>query len=186
MITLSIGVALWALVHWFPGAAADTRTRLVERIGLPAYRGAFALSILIALALIVIGWRSIEPHYYYQPTAAMRFAGMALVFIAFLLLGAMRGKGLINRYLRHPQLTAVVIWAVGHLHANGEDRSLLLFIGMSIWAIGSMLLINRRDGTWEKPPYGGIAYDIRALLIGSILFVIFLYAHRWITGIPLI
>ena len=36
-----------------------------------------------------------------------------------------------KRLLRHPQLTGVLLWGVGHLFANGENRSLLLFGGMA-------------------------------------------------------
>lgn len=186
MIVLLAGVTLWTLVHWIPGMAPQFRQRCVASIGTAAYRGCFAGCIVLAIVLIVTGWRSTAPEQVYLPSMAMRQAGMGLVLLAFISLGAFRGKGKINQWLRHPQLTGVLLWAAGHLLANGEQRSLLLFSGMFIWAAVNILLINRREGARERPLYGGIAYDIRAFLVGSILFVIVLFAHPWVTGVALV
>lgn len=185
MTSLVIGLLIWTLVHWVPSGTPGVRTQLVALVGLVPYRIGFAASILVALWLIVSGWRGIQPQFLYVPSGAMRYAGMLLVLIAFLVLGSFRGRGRLNQWIRHPQLSGVIIWAIGHLLANGENRALVLFSGFFIWALGSLLLINRRDGSWQKPPYGGIAYDIRALVIGTLAFVVFLFAHPWITGVPL-
>lgn len=182
---LLAGVALWALVHWIPGAFPRFRQLCVSKLGTSVYRAGFASSIVLAILLIVIGWRGTVPESLYLPSATMRHLGMGLVLLAFISLGAFRGRGRINQWLRHPQLAGVLLWSCGHLLANGEQRSLLLFAGFFIWALVNILLINRRDGAWDRPTYGGIAYDIRALLAGVILFVIFFFAHPWLTGIAL-
>lgn len=186
MTALTLGLLIWTLVHWLPSGTPGLRTRLVAQFGVMPYRIGFAASILVALWLIVSGWRSIQPQFLYVPGGAMRHAGMLLVLVAFLVLGSFRGRGRLNQWLRHPQLTGVILWASGHLLANGENRSVLLFTGLLVWAVGSLLLINRRDGSWQKPASAGIAYDIRALVIGLVLFVVFLFAHPWITGIALL
>ena len=43
----------------------------------------------------------------------------------------------VKRLLRHPQLTGVALWGIGHLLANGESRSIILFGGLGAWAIAA-------------------------------------------------
>ena len=48
--------------------------------------------------------------------------------------------------IRHPQLTAVKLWAVAHLLVNGDSASLLLFGGLLVWAVLEVVIINKQDG----------------------------------------
>lgn len=182
---LILGVALWALVHLFPALAPARRTALNERLG-QRYRGLFSLLILISLALIVIGWRSTIPVLVYPPQIWGRHLAYLLVLIAFVLFAAAKSENNIRRLVRHPMLTAVVIWAVGHLFANGDIRSLILFSGMGVWAIAEMMLINRRDGAWQKPAAVPVKKDLFTVVIGAVVMVIFMFLHPFFTGMMVI
>lgn len=185
MTLLVAGVLIWILTHWIPSGAPGLRTKIIAITGTAFYRACFAVTILVALGLIIAGWKSSSPVNHYIPTLWMRQLAMALVLIAFLVMGAFKSRGQLNRIIRHPQLTAVALWATGHLLANGDSRSLVLFGGMLTWAVGSILLINRRDGLWHKPAYGGFTYDIRAVAAGLVMFVVFFFCHPWIAGVAL-
>jgi hypothetical protein len=52
----------------------------------------------------------------------------------------------ITSMVRHPQLTAIKAWSVSHLLVNGDLPSLVLFGGLLVWAVVSVILINRQDG----------------------------------------
>ncbi|HJP26907.1 MAG TPA: NnrU family protein, partial [Arenicellales bacterium] len=67
MTLLIAGVLLWSLVHLLPIAARGLRQRLVSRLGLGAYSGLFALTILLAVVLIVLGWMSASATEVYEP-----------------------------------------------------------------------------------------------------------------------
>ncbi|MFT7461024.1 MAG: putative membrane protein, partial [Planctomycetota bacterium] len=67
-------------------------------------------------------------------TGWVNYFTLILVFIAFVLFVAAQVKTNIKRVLRHPQLTGLVFWCIGHLLANGDSRSLVLFLGLLIWA----------------------------------------------------
>lgn len=186
MTLLSLGILLWALTHWMPSGAPALRARLTDRLGPNHYKLGFTLSIILALVMIVLGWRSLQPTLIFLPPLWLRHLAMLLVLLGFFVMGAYNGRGYLNRWIRHPQLTGFSLWAAAHLLANGELRSWVLFSGLLIWSLGSMVLINCRDGPWEQPAYGGLVYDIRALVAGGVMFAVILVCHRWITGIALI
>ena len=76
----------------------------------------------------------------------------------------------VKRLLRHPQLTGVALWGVGHLLANGESRSIVLFGGLTLWAIAEIVVINRRDGARDKPaPVPAKTPRLRCALLLSLI-----------------
>jgi uncharacterized membrane protein len=104
------------------------------------------------------------------------------MLIAFVLFFAPYPPNNIKRLLRHPQLTGVLCWGVGHLLANGEGRSIVLFGGLALWALLEMVLINRRDGAWQKPQPAPRKNDIILAAAGLGAYVIFAMAHQWLFG----
>jgi uncharacterized membrane protein len=68
------------------------------------------------------------------------------------------------------------------LLANGETRSVVLFGGLAVWAILEMLLINRRDGAWNRPPPAPRRNDAVLILAGVIAYIVLAAAHRWLFG----
>jgi uncharacterized membrane protein len=186
MTVLTIGVLLWAAVHLFPAVGAQARARMAGRLGEGPFRGLFSLLIILSLVLIVVGWRSSTPEFVYIPPAWGREAAGLLVLAGFILFVAARAPTNIKRVLRHPQLTGVLAWAVGHLLANGESRSLILFGGLAAWSLVEMIAINWRDGAWQKPDRRPVISDVMTVVIGVVVFALFLFLHRWIAGVPLI
>lgn len=186
MTFLIAGVLLWSLVHFIPSMGQPLKAGLIGKMGENGYKGAFTMAMFVALALIVIGWRSIDQHtYLYTLPLWTRHLGMLLVLIAFLLF-ASSGQALrINQYLRHPQLTGMITWATAHLIMNGDSRSLVLFGGMGIWAILEIIFINRREGEWVKPEVAGWGKEIKVLLIGVVVFVVVAFAHPWLAGVAI-
>ena len=90
----------------------------------------------------------------------------------------------IKRLLRHPQLTGVKLWGVGHLLANGETRSLVLFGGLTAWAVLEVVLINRREGARTVPPVAPAKYDILLVVVAIAVYAVFaFFAHPWLFGV---
>lgn len=181
---MALGVALWALVHFVPGVARGLRTGLIDRLGPQAYQGIFSLSLIIAIVLMVVGWRGIAPSTVYVPPAWGRAATEALVFVALFLFAASGIASNVKRILRHPQLLGFAVWAGSHLLANGEQRSLLLFSGLGAWAVAEMFVINRRDGAWEKPDPEPAAAVLKPLAAAVVVYALLWFAHPYITGLP--
>ncbi|MCG7980300.1 MAG: NnrU family protein [Candidatus Thiodiazotropha endolucinida] len=188
MTLLLIGLTLWAGVHLFPSLLPQVRDGLIKRIGDGPYQGLFALLILTGVVLIVFGWRGTVPTQVYAPPAGLRHAAMLLVVIGFILMAAASfPRTRVKRLIRHPQLTGVLLWALAHLLANGDSRSLLLFSVMAIWTVTSMLLINRRDGDWVKPETTMAWYgELLVVVTGVGVAVLILRFHYHIAGVALI
>lgn len=185
MILLLLGTALFAAVHFIPSLAPTIKAAWVDRLGENGYKGIFSLLLLAALAMIITGWRSATPVFLYHPPTILYPIALGLLLIAFTLLVISNRASRLRWLIRHPQLTAVALWGIAHLLVNGDSRSLILFAGMSLWAIGEIIAINRREGVWIKdagvPPWytEGITLIIVAILVAVVIAV-----HPWLAGVP--
>lgn len=186
MIWLVLGVVIWSGVHFIKSIGAPLRTMLIEGIGENGYKGAFALSVLAGLVLIVIGWRSTLPSPLYYPPVWTAPVATALMIASFVLFGAANMATRIKRFIRHPMLTGMVLWSVAHLIANGDTRSVVLFGGLGLWALIEMHFINARDGEWIKPEAPSMAVEIRGLAIGLVIFAAAFFLHPYFAGVAII
>jgi uncharacterized membrane protein len=188
MTRLVLGVLLWSSVHVLPGLTKDFKKNLVGRIGEYPYKGLFLLLMILSLYLIISGWISMTP---VEPEvlAALYtvpewggFAAALLMLIGFILFLAPYPPNNFKRMFRHPQLIGMVCWGAGHLLAVGTARSIVLFGGLSIWAIIEMFLINHRDGEWVKPEKASFKQDFTQVLFSVLAYMAFLYTHQMLFG----
>ncbi len=183
MVRLALGVLLWSATHFFRGLAPQAREALISRVGLDRYKGLFSLSIVASVALIVSGWRGSSPELVYLPPYWGRSAALGLMLVALVLFAASGVPTNIKRVLRHPQLCGVATWSFAHLLANGDTRSVVLFSGIGLWALLQMLLINRREGAWVKPPPVPLAAEIKPLVGGLVGYLVLFFAHPYFSGV---
>ena len=183
MVWLCVGVLLWMAVHFIPSAARGLRTSLVERVGENPYKGIFALTLVLSIALMVIGWRSTTPELIYVPPTAGASLTSMLMLIAVLLFGAAHQPTRIKRFIRHPQLTGMVVWSLSHLLSNGDSRSLVLFGGLGLWASIEMPLISRREGAWARPYGPALSVEIRSILISVVICFVLFFLHPYFAGV---
>ena len=185
MLLLTLGVLLWMGTHLVPSVAPGLKQSLVDKAGFNGYRGIFSLAILSSMALIVFGWRSAQPVSVYLPPAGLREVAIVGTVIAFILMAASGRPTRIGRVVRHPQLTGVLVWALSHLLANGDSRSLVLFGGFALWSLLEIILISKREGPWQKPEAPALSKDIVGVVIGLVIAVAVVWAHPWIAGVPI-
>jgi uncharacterized membrane protein len=183
MVMLSAGILLWSVVHLIPGPGQTIRQKIIAAIGEKPYKGVFALALLLALALIILGWRSTVPQPVYLPPAWGGLVAIVLMPVAIFLFAASHARTRVKRLIRHPQLSGVVAWSVAHLLANGDSRSLLLFGGLGIWALLEMVVINSREGAWTRPVAPPVANEIRLIVIAIAVFAVLVYLHPKFAGV---
>jgi uncharacterized membrane protein len=182
---LLAGLALWSIVHLVPSLAAPFKAAAVARLGAGPWRALVSLLLLASLALIVVGFRAASTAPLYAPLAQPRAAGV-LMLVALVLFFAPRLPTNIKRFLRHPQLTGVVVWSVAHLLVNGEARAVVLFGALGAWALIEIVAINRRDGAWIKPePVPGLRAAL-PYLVGAAAWALLAWLHPWIAGVPVL
>ncbi len=180
------GIVLWSVLHLSLALKPDWRAGLVQRVGAGPFKGMFSLLLLGALALIVLGWKAFPATSLYVPPAGLRHLTMLLMPLAVILFFAARLPTNLKQIIRHPQLTGVKLWAVAHLLANGETRSVLLFTGLLAWAVLEVIFINRRDGAWQKPAPAGSSKTVLQVIIALIITAALIFAHPWLAGVALI
>jgi len=180
---IALGVVLFAFIHFLPVMAVELRRGIIAKVGAGPYKGLFALAVVGSVALMVLGWRATDPVAIYMPPDWGRGAAWVLVLITFILFAAAQRPSIIKRFLRHPQLTGVITWAIGHLLANGDNRSMVLFGGLGIWAVITIFALNIRDGAYEPPEPQPLAREAIGLVISIVVFVVVLFLHPYFTGV---
>lgn len=187
MGALIAGVLLWSIVHLTKSVAPGFRKSLQDKLGTGPHRGLVALLIIASVALMIYGWRTAQYEFVYDPPASGRHLNMLLMVFAIMLFGAAQGKSQIRQWVRHPMLTGMLVWAGGHLLANGDSRSVVLFGGLGLWALISIFTVSRNEGAWVKPAEtASVGREILGFVIALVLYAILFGAHQYYTGVPLV
>ncbi len=184
MTLLVLGLFVWIAAHVFKPAAPEARAAVAARLGAGPSRGLFATLILLGLLLMILGYRDAPYVAFYAPPAWTVHVNNLLMLGSVFLFGMSMSKGRTRSWLRHPQLTAVVVWAVAHLLVNGHVAALVLFGGLGLWALASMALINARDRAWVRPAPGPLKGDLRLVLITLVLYALITAVHGWLGAWP--
>lgn len=185
MTFLALGILLWAGAHLSTTLRMGFRQTLIEKLDENKYKGLFSLVLLTSLALIVFGWRSTDSLHVYDPPLWNSPVMIFFMWAAVFLMIASSAPSNVKRLIRHPQLTGVIVWAGAHLLANGDNRSLLLFGGLGLWAVLEIVLINRRDGAREKPDAVPFTRDLMVLVLSAVVVVVLVLLHPFFTGMKI-
>jgi uncharacterized membrane protein len=178
MTLLTLGVILWAAAHFFKRLAPGVRGPMGDK-----GKGLVAVAIVISLLMMIFGYRGAEFIHVWAPPAWTVHLNNLMMLIAVFVYGMSATKGRLRGKMRHPQLTAVKIWAVAHLLVNGDLASIILFGGMLAWAVASVILINRSE-VWVRPAPGEAKKDILLVVITLVLFGVMTGIHAWLGVSP--
>ena len=184
MTILILGLALFLGVHSARIVAGPFRdSQLAANPG--RWKSLYALASAVGLGLIIWGWILYRPAapQLYSPPAWGRHAAMALVLPAFILLAGANGPvGRIKATVRHPMLIGVILWSGGHLLANGDQASVLLF--GAFLAYGVVDLFSALGRGEPAPVATRPIADLIMLAAGTALYALFvLYLHRMLFGV---
>ena len=149
MIVLLAGLILWSAVHFWKRLAPDHRATFSDK-----GKMIVAIGSVVAIVLMVIGYRAAEGPVFWGRSAALTGINNLLMIFAIYLFAASGAKTKITKAIRHPQLSAVVVWAAAHLLVNGDAESFVLFGGLALWALWEMRVINRATG--PRGPYHAV------------------------------
>ncbi|ADG12097.1 NnrU family protein [Caulobacter segnis] len=184
MTILILGLVVFLGVHSVRIVAAPLRDGQIAA-NEKRWKGLYALIAGLGFVLIILGWiaaRPTAPQVYDPPTWG-RHAAMGLVWIAFVLLAGSNGPvGRIKATVRHPMLLGTIAWAGGHLLANGDQASVILFGAFLAWAILDLIsALNRKE---PAPVVTKPIADLIALVAGTVLYAVFVLGlHRLLFGV---
>jgi len=167
MTLLILGLLLWSGAHLFKRLAPDARAKLGDK-----GRGAIAIALFAALILMVLGFRSSETVDLYALPPYLRHVNNTLMIVAVFLLALGHSKSRLRAKMRHPMLTSVVVWGVAHLLVNADAASIVLFGGMTLWALVEMALITPPVGLNLYVVQGvGGGVSLNQVMVGALPFV---------------
>ncbi|WP_297772979.1 NnrU family protein [uncultured Roseovarius sp.] len=174
MTYLILGLILWVAAHLFKRVAPDLRARMGN-----AGKGLAAVGILAGLVLMIYGYRQADFVNIWFPPGWTVHLNNLMMLAAVFVYGMSATKGRLRGAMRHPQLTAVKIWAVAHLLVNGDLASLVLFGGLLAWAVLEVVVINLSE-EWERPEPGEAKKDVLLVIITVVLFLVMTFVHNWL------
>jgi len=192
MWMLVSGLALFFVAHLVP-TFPDVRTRLVGMMGRGPYAGLFSLVSLVSLVLVVWGYGAMQglgranPQLWISP-AWVKHVTMLLMLPALILLVAAYTPSRIRSVVRHPMLTAVLVWSFSHLLVNGDLASVILFGSFLAYAVYDIVSVSQRTalGPLGTTP-GDVVGDVIAIAGGVALYALLLFwGHQKLTGVPLL
>jgi len=186
---LILGLAVFLATHVFV-SFREARSSVIERVGMPVYRGLFAIVSLAGLALIIWGYAQYRAHDLVQlwtPPAFMRHITIGLVLFAMIFVVAAFFPSHIKTRLKHPMLAGVKTWALAHLLSNGDLGSVLLFGTFLAWGVYARIAAKRRGdiGAAAKPAPDGWTNDIIVVVLGAAVFLALgFWFHPYVIGVP--
>lgn len=181
MYLLGFGVLFIAVQH-LVAAVPSLKARVKAMVGDWAYGPVFGMAALVGVFIIVLGWRSAEFVPVYDPPEWGRHANFALTFIGFICLGIFLFRGSWRQKLRFPMAFAIIFWATGHLLANGDLRSVILFGGLLSYAV-LHIIIGTANGARPMPVVRD-GHNLLAVLGGVALYGIVAQLHGALIGVP--
>lgn len=183
MYLLAFGVLFLAAQH-LVAAVPPLKARLKAMVGEKAYGPVFGLASLAGLAVIVLGWRSAGFVPVYDPPEWGRHANFGLTLLAFICFGIFLFRGSWRQKLRFPMAFAVILWAAGHLLANGDLRSVILFGGLLAYAV-LHIMIGAANGV-RPTPLVREGHNLLAVLAGVALYGVMAQLHGALIGVPVV
>ena len=220
-------LALLFVLQHLGVTSSGLRAALVRRMGEKAYLGAYSLLALVILVLLVRAYNANVPSMVFWPTFDwMRTLALILMPIAlFLLLGGLVLKNPttigvvldageevpvtgVMRITRHPVQSAVLLWALIHMMANGDPASLVFFGSIALVSGYGMRLIDQRKrlvfgARWQAFHHATSALPFVAVVSGRqslklneigwlvpaltlVAYLALWWGHAWVSGVDLI
>ncbi len=185
MLIFVLGLVLFFAIHLVPVLAPNIKENIIAKYSKSVWMRSYTAISLIGFLLIVFGWGQFRPiaPIAYDPPSWGRDATMSLVWLAFILFSIPRKKpGRILVIVKHPMVTGVILWSIGHLLVNGDLASVMAFGSFLAFALISRFSkIVKGD---EGVKFVSYRSDIIGIIGGTVLYAIFvLWGHLWLFGV---
>ena len=184
MTLLIAGVVVFIAIHLVP-SFPQSRASLIDKLGAGPYKGLFSMGALAGVTLMVVGFAYADLVPVWQPPAWGRHVTMTVMLPVFVLLAGAHMRSNLKRFVRHPMLLGVVLWSMGHLFANGDQASVILFGSLGVFALFDMWSATRRGAakSTERVP---AKLDLILIAAGCVAYAAILFLHPVLFGMPVL
>ena len=181
MTLLIAGLVLFLGIHMVPALPA-LRAACVARLGEKRFKGMFSLAAGVGLVTIIVGYAyAPRGEQFFAPSMAARQAAPYVVALSFILLAAANMRTHIRKFLRHPMLIGVGLWALTHLLANGHAKATILFGAFLAYAALDLGSVVARGAVKNFQPV--VRQDVIAVASGIVLALLVMAFHRILFGV---
>lgn len=177
------GLAVFFGTHYFTVIRRRDGTGIADRMHRGAYMGLYSLLTAVGFVAMAWGYGMMKPWIpIYTPPSWGRHVTMALMLPAMILIVAayMRPIGFIKKAVKHPMLLAVKIWAFGHLFANGDLASIILFASFLLFGIVDRIAVKRRGDMGAASANPNVLGDLLSIAVGFALYLLLIYELHYI------
>ncbi|MCM5560152.1 NnrU family protein [Pleomorphomonas sp. JP5] len=191
MSVFLVGLVLFIGMHSIYIVAPGVRAGAVARIGYNPWRGIYSLVSLAGLLLLIYGYGLArqDPVLLFEPPSWARMLAFVLMMASLPLLVSsfFPTPTRIGRFVRHPMLMSVTLWAVAHALVVGTLASVLLSAVFFIWTLAARFSLIARPMTTTPAKTPKPLNDWIAVAIGLAAWAALLFGlHEWLIGMPLL
>ncbi len=180
MNLLILGITIFFSIHLVP--IFPLKKFLINRLGENKYKGLFSLIALIGILIIIYGFSSADYYPIWDPLPYSKGLALTLMPISIVLLVGANIQTNIKRLTKHPMLIGILIWSFVHLLANGDLRSIILFVSFGVYALIDIIFSKKVLTTNNTANYT-LTKDIIVVIIGLLVYAIIVYFHQYIAGV---
>ena len=190
MLYLILGLVIFFGAHLFTTfRSREPGKDIKAKLGYGPYMGLYSLVSISGFVLICWGFGATrDAGSLYMAPSWGRHVNLALMLPSLILLVASQlPTGAIKKAVKHPMLVAVKLWAFGHLLANGELNSVILFGSFLAYAVIDRIAVKKRgDNGPARDAAVSVMSDVGAVVIGGGLYVaILMWLHPILFGVAI-
>lgn len=186
MAIFLIGLILFLGIHSVRVFAPAIRDGQIASGGVGRWKGIYTIVSLIGFVVMIWGYggaRLTAPLLYEPPTFLKHINSLLMLLSFIVLMSGYFPSGKIRAAVKHPMVAATKIWAFGHLLANGDLASVLLFGSFVAWAVLVRISYKRR-GDFGTTIAGPVSNDLLPVVAGVVIYGLFVWKlHVLLIGV---
>lgn len=179
LFMLILGMLIINITHLI-SAINGLRDKLIIKYSRRNFYTVYGLASTVAFLLIVLGFYQRDFIVVYQPPIWGADFNKTTMFLSFWLLTSQFFNSYIKWLTKAPTIAAIGIWAFGHLCANGDLHSVIMFGGFLFYTLVGLYFKWQKPSTTASHHY---KFDIYAFAIGAFCYSAIGMAHPYFTGI---
>ena len=181
MYLIISGILIFTFGHMFKRLVPAGRDFVDQKLGEKLSKIFMRLILFIGFFLVTIGYHQEEYDIYFYIAPAWLSAvthALMLVSVALLSVGhrIFGHASRLQKHIKHPMLTAAVVWCVAHLLINGTLMAFILFGSIGVWAAIQIYLLQKNNIRIESYQ-GSLTGDLILLGFVAFIYIIIVFIH---------
>ena len=184
MYLIISGILIFTFGHMFKRLVPAGRNFVDQKLGEKLGKKLMNLILFIGFFLVTIGYyqKEFDIYFFIAPTwltaitHALMLVSVALLSVGHRIFGH---ASRLQQHIKHPMLTAAVVWCVAHLLINGTLMAFILFGSIGVWAAIQIYLLQKNKVKIERHQ-GSLAGDLILLGFVAFIYIIIVMIHLYL------